>query len=175
MKKLDVLFVSYVDSKKIYQDLSTNLTTIEPPTWSLLLAQSCRSQGFSVSILDASAENLSLDEAAQRVIENNPRLVCFVVYGQNVNAGTVNMGGATFLSNYLKNEGLSRYNNGLRTSLKKIFLEPFTQFRYSYVTCNGYKDGLIGLFLSFFWAWYQTSALIHLYRHTKNILNGKYS
>jgi hypothetical protein len=68
MKKLDVVFVSYVDSKKIYQDLSTNLTTIEPPTWSLLLAQSCRSQGFDVSILDASAENLSLDEAAQRVL-----------------------------------------------------------------------------------------------------------
>jgi hypothetical protein len=67
---------------------------------------------------------------------------------------------------YLKNEGSSRYNNGLRTSLKKIFLEPLTQFRYSYVTCNGYKDGLIGLFLSFFWAWYQTSALISLYHHT---------
>lgn len=102
MKKLDVVFVSYVDSKKIYQDLSTNLTTIEPPTWSLLLAQSCRSQGFNVSILDASAENLTLDEAAQRVIESNPRLVCFVVYGQNVNSGTVNMIGAVNLANKLK-------------------------------------------------------------------------
>ena len=32
----------------------------------------------------------------------NPRLICFVVYGQNVNAGTTNMSGAVRLSNFLK-------------------------------------------------------------------------
>lgn len=102
MNKKDVIFVSYIDSQKVYQDLSKNLTTIEPPTWSLLLAQSCRSQGFDVSILDASAENLTLEEAAQRIIDINARLICFVVYGQNVNSGTVNMIGAINLANKLK-------------------------------------------------------------------------
>jgi radical SAM superfamily enzyme YgiQ (UPF0313 family) len=102
MNKLDVLFVSYIDSQKIYQDLSKNLTTIEPPTWSLLLAQSCRSQGYSVEILDALAENLSLDESAERIIQSNPKLICFVVYGQNVNSGTVNMIGSVNLANKLK-------------------------------------------------------------------------
>lgn len=102
MKNLDVVFVSYVDSEKIYQGLSKDLTTIEPPTWSLLLAQSCRAQGFNVSILDASAENLSLEEATARVIESNPRLVCFVVYGQNVNSGTVNMIGSIKLATSIK-------------------------------------------------------------------------
>ena len=102
MSKKDVIFVSYIDSQKVYQDLSKNLTTIEPPTWSLLLAQSCRSQGFDVSILDASAENLSLEEAAQRIIDTDARFICFVVYGQNVNSGTVNMIGAVNLANKLK-------------------------------------------------------------------------
>lgn len=106
MSKKDVIFVSYVDSQKVYQDLSKNLTTIEPPTWSLLLAQSCRSQGFDVSILDASAENLSLEEAAQRIIDTDARLICFVVYGQNVNSGTVNMIGAVNLANKLKSFGI---------------------------------------------------------------------
>jgi anaerobic magnesium-protoporphyrin IX monomethyl ester cyclase len=102
MSTLDVIFVSYVDSENVYQELSKNISAIEPPTWSLLLAQSCRAQGFNVSILDASAENLSIEEATSRVIANNPKLVCFVVYGQNVNSGTVNMSGSIKLANSIK-------------------------------------------------------------------------
>ena len=32
---------------------------IEPPTWSLLLAESCRSVGYGVAILDCDAERLT--------------------------------------------------------------------------------------------------------------------
>ena len=39
----DVLFVSPNISSKIYQELANKYTAIEPPTWSLLLAESCRS------------------------------------------------------------------------------------------------------------------------------------
>jgi glycosyltransferase involved in cell wall biosynthesis len=67
---------------------------------------------------------------------------------------------------YLNNEGTARYKIGLRTSLKTIIKEPIVQFRYSFFVRKGYRDGIVGLFLSFFWAWYQTSALISLYRHT---------
>jgi anaerobic magnesium-protoporphyrin IX monomethyl ester cyclase len=103
---MDVLFISPGNSTGIYQNLSTEYSSIEPPTWSLLLAESCRSIGFSVSLIDVNAEQLSNDVVLQRINEINPRLLCFVVYGQNVNAGTVNMGGATFLSNYLKNNNV---------------------------------------------------------------------
>ena len=65
---------------------------------------------------------------------------------------------------YLKNEGEARYSIGLRTSVKKISMEPWRQFAYSYITKKGYIDGLTGLFLSVFWAWYQTFALISLYK-----------
>jgi radical SAM superfamily enzyme YgiQ (UPF0313 family) len=81
-----------------YQQLSRTFSAIEPPTWALLLAESCRSKGFGVGILDCSAEQLSPAEAVRRIDDADARLVCFVVYGQNPNSGTTNMGGAIDLA-----------------------------------------------------------------------------
>ena len=47
-----------------------------------------------VDILDITAERLSHLDALKRIKESNPRFIVFVVYGQNVNAGTANMSGA---------------------------------------------------------------------------------
>ena len=99
---IDVLFINPGNAKAIYQELATSIAAIEPPTWALLLAESCRSQGNSVAILDANAERLTIQEQIAKVKILNPRLIVFVVYGQNVNAGTVNMGGAIELSTALK-------------------------------------------------------------------------
>ena len=60
-----------------------------------------RSVGFNVAILDINAERIS-DEAYKKLEKLNPRLFCFVVYGQNPNSGTVNMSGATNLSKLIK-------------------------------------------------------------------------
>ena len=104
---LDVLFVTPNNSNGIYQELSNKYSAIETPTWSLLLAQSCRSQNYKVAILDCLAENLSDENAYLRIKKLNPKLLCFVVYGQNVNAGTTNMSGATRLAKFLKNKDKS--------------------------------------------------------------------
>ena len=85
-----------------YQSLKSKYTAIEPPTWSLLLAQSMRNFGFKVSIIDSNAENITEEQIYERIKSLNPRLIVFVVYGQNVNAGTTNMEGALVLSNFLK-------------------------------------------------------------------------
>ena len=45
---------------------------------------------------------MSNESILKRIEKENPRLVCFVVYGQNVNAGTANMSGAVDLANFLK-------------------------------------------------------------------------
>ena len=105
-RKMDVLFISPGNSAATYQGLSQKYAAIEPPTWSLLLANSCRSVGYTVAILDVNAEKLSCEDVAERVNKLNPRLICFVVYGQNVNAGTTSMSGATFLSQRLKELGI---------------------------------------------------------------------
>ena len=102
-KNLDCLFLIANSASKTYQSLSKTYSAIEPPTWALLLAQSTRSVGFNVDILDANAENLSKQNILNKIKNNYPKLICLVVYGQNVNAGTTNMSGAVDLSEYIKN------------------------------------------------------------------------
>ncbi|MFM9058225.1 MAG: B12-binding domain-containing radical SAM protein [Planctomycetaceae bacterium] len=103
-RPLDVLFVNADSSLAAYQGLSKTFSAIEPPTWALLLAASCRSRDFGVGILDCTAERLDVKEACSRIADAKPRLVCFVVYGQNPNSGTTNMIGAVALADRLKQE-----------------------------------------------------------------------
>ena len=107
-RRLDILFVEPDSSAKAYQGLSKTYSAIETPTWSLLLAQSCRAKGFGVAILDCNAERLIDEQAIQRIRDANPRLVCFVLYGQNPNSGTTNMIGGTRLCAKLK-QGYPEY------------------------------------------------------------------
>ena len=101
LNNIDVVFINPSVGSN-YQSLSNKFTSIEPPTWSLLLAESMRKFGFNVYIIDCNAEKLNSKEVYERIKNLNPKLICFVVYGQNVNAGTTNMEGATNLSNYIK-------------------------------------------------------------------------
>ena len=105
MKQLDVLFIEPNSARQSYQGLADQYAAIETPTWALLLAQSCRAKGFSVDILDANALRMTDAEAWSMVLQLNPKLVCFVVYGQNPNSGTVNMAGAISLAEVLHRSG----------------------------------------------------------------------
>ena len=100
---IDVTFISPNSAKKSYQSLSIKHSAIEPPTWALLLAESCRSVGFKVGIIDMLAEDLSDEALVERINLIKPRLICFVVYGQNVNAGTTNMSSVVSTCTFLKN------------------------------------------------------------------------
>ena len=82
---IDVLFITPNSSEKAYQELAKVYSAIETPTWSLLLAESCRSKGFSCAILDSDAERLGLESTLNRIKELKPRLLLFVLYGQNPN------------------------------------------------------------------------------------------
>ncbi|MBC7732773.1 MAG: radical SAM protein [Bacteriovorax sp.] len=104
-RALDVLFINPDSSAHAYQGLAVTYSAIEPPTWALLLAQSCRAKGFGAAIMDCDAEKLSLDAAVQRARELKPRLIVFVVYGQNPNSGTTSMIGATLLAQRMKDDG----------------------------------------------------------------------
>ena len=99
---IDCLLINPDSSLIAYQGLSKKFSAIEPPTWALLLAESCRSKGFKVKILDCCAEHLSLEESVERIKILKPRVALFVVYGQNPNAGTTSMIGATKLADAVK-------------------------------------------------------------------------
>ena len=100
--KLDALFINPDSSAKAYQGLAKVYSAIEPPTWALLLAESCRAKGFGVGILDCDAEKLTLEQAVAKVKDAAPRLIVFVIYGQNPNSGTTSMIGASSLASALK-------------------------------------------------------------------------
>jgi len=102
--ELDVLFVNPNSSAKAYQELAKVYSAIEPPTWALLLAESCRAKGFGVGILDCDAERLTLEQSVSRVADARTPLVVFVVYGQNPNSGTTSMIGAFALAQAVKAE-----------------------------------------------------------------------
>ncbi len=103
---MDALFVNPDSSAKAYQGLANLYSAIEPPTWSLLLAESCRSKGYSVGILDCDAERLTLKAAVERIKEARPRLLVFVLYGQNPNSGTTSMIGGLDLARAVKDAGI---------------------------------------------------------------------
>lgn len=64
---------------------------------------------------------------------------------------------------YIQKEAPSRYKANERVTLLDIVTIPFQAFYDSYITKKGYKDQFIGLFLSVFWVWYETSSKIKLY------------
>ena len=103
---LDALFVNPDSSMQAYQGLAKVYSAIEPPTWALLLAESCRVKGFEVGILDCDAERLTLEQALSRIELVKPRLIVMVVYGQNPNSGTTSMIGALSLAQAIKNADL---------------------------------------------------------------------
>ena len=100
--KLDVVFVNADSSNAAYQGLADKFAAIEPPTWSMLLANSARAVGHSVAIIDSTAEGLSHESTVERIGELKPKLVVFVVYGQNPNSGTINMVGNSECAELLK-------------------------------------------------------------------------
>ena len=120
---LNCLFVVPKSSRRTYQELSKTYSAIEPPTWALLLAQSTRSVGFNVKILDINAENLSEADALKKITNLSPKLICLVVYGQNVNAGTTNMSGAVYFSEYLKSKNIKIPISIIGSHVKALTIE----------------------------------------------------
>jgi len=102
MNKLDILFINPNSSKEVYQDLSNDFSAKEPPTWLLLLSEGCRTKGYSVEVIDCDAERLQHVQTIERIQYFNPKLICFVVYGQNPSAGIANMSGAVPLAKSIK-------------------------------------------------------------------------
>jgi anaerobic magnesium-protoporphyrin IX monomethyl ester cyclase len=87
-QKLDVLLVTPPSRDIVFQDLGKNLTAIEPPVWSTLMATFLFRKGVSVEILDAEAESLGFNATASRVVDTGALLTVFVIYGHQPSAST---------------------------------------------------------------------------------------
>jgi len=74
---LDLLLVNPGDD---YGTLG-QFAAVEPPLWCALTAAYVQERGFSVAILDADAEGLSVEETARRIAAANPMLCHIIVLG----------------------------------------------------------------------------------------------
>jgi len=102
MSQLDILFINTSASKKVYQDLSKDFSAIEPPIWAGMLTSHCLKRGFGAEVLDCEALCLEDTKAAQQIKELNPRVACFVVYGQQPSASSQNMHGMVSLAEVVR-------------------------------------------------------------------------
>ena len=121
IKNLDCCFIVAENSIKSYQKLSKEYSAIEPPTWALILAQSLRINNYSSTILDFDANRMNEDESVVLIEGFKPKLVVFVLYGQNPNAGTTMMIGASKLASSLK----KNYSNINYYNIKKYLVTKF--------------------------------------------------
>jgi anaerobic magnesium-protoporphyrin IX monomethyl ester cyclase len=112
MSRLDILFVHPNASRKIYQDLSKDFSAIEPPIWAAMLCKYVADKGFSADILDCEALRISSEQAAQTILDLNPRVVCLVAYGQQPSASTQNMVGIIEIMNLIKDSDIVRVYTG---------------------------------------------------------------
>jgi radical SAM superfamily enzyme YgiQ (UPF0313 family) len=87
-KNIDLLIVKPGSAKKIYGNLSSSLSAIEPPVWGGMLANFIRDKGYSVKILDMETEDLGTSQIADKIITMNPVLVNIVLMGPNPSASS---------------------------------------------------------------------------------------
>ena len=103
MSDVDIVLVKPGSQRQLYGRLSDfELTAIEPPLWGAIMAGYLRSQGYSVVLYDAEAENWDYGQTAEKIRELNPLLTAIVVSGTNPSASTMNMVGAAGIASVLR-------------------------------------------------------------------------
>ena len=142
LSSIDVCFVIPSTAKKAYQKLSYVYSAIEPPTWALLLAQAVRQKNYECVILDFEADPKVIDKSITEIADTKPKLVVFVLYGQNPNSGTTMMIGATELAECLK-QNYSNIKIGFIGS--HVSALPKEVIKLSYVDFAFINEGLISL------------------------------
>jgi len=138
----NVCFVVPSSAAKAYQDLAKTYSAIEMPTWAALLAQAVRVKGHEPCILDFDACHTTDEDAAEQIAKTKPKLVVFVLYGQNPNSGTTMMIGAKSLATQLK---LSHPNIKIAFIGSHTSALPHEVIQYKYVDFAFINEGVYGL------------------------------
>ena len=137
MSKIDALFITPPSRLDVYQSLSNEYAAIEPPVWSSLIANYLLKKNYDVQILDAEAENLTHDQAAEKILSINPKLAIFMIYGQQPSASTQCMPGGR--KTCLKLNELS--NNRIN---------PFSIYNYLYFSMGKFTWNIYFFIFHFF-------------------------
>jgi glycosyltransferase involved in cell wall biosynthesis len=74
---------------------------------------------------------------------------------------------------YIQQEGEARYNQGERFSWRRFCHESLAAFKHSLIDHEGWREGLRGLLLSAFWAWYHGASLLSLRRYRMSMTDDE--
>jgi anaerobic magnesium-protoporphyrin IX monomethyl ester cyclase len=135
MSKKDVVLISPPARLEVYQGLSGELAAIEPPVWAGLIGGFLRDKGLDVAIIDSEACGYNHRQAAEAVANLDPKLVVFVVYGQQPSASTQCMPAAAKTCNFLK-EKTNVKTMVMGTHSSALPLRTLQEEPYDYV-CQG--------------------------------------
>lgn len=97
--KTDVLFIHPGNHEKIYQELSKKYTAIAPPTWTALLANYVRKNGYSTAIHDTNIDGFDI---SREISTYSPKLIVIMVYGHHPSASTQTMPSARAIIEKIK-------------------------------------------------------------------------
>ena len=101
---MELMLIRPNDQKQVYGD-TKEFTACESPYWAMMIAAYLRNLNHDIAILDAEAEDLSPDQTASYVTNNNPNLIGLVVTGTNLSASTWKMEGARAAAVAIRNAG----------------------------------------------------------------------
>ena len=105
MAKVDVVLVNPGNRTQVYQNLGKDISAIEPPTFTLLVARYLQNKGLSVEMVDQPAMVGSDSDPtgiALAIEYLDPTLVGVFVYGYQPSASTQNMPAAREICNAIK-------------------------------------------------------------------------
>lgn len=99
---IDILIVAPSAANKLYGPLATDYSAREPNIWAAMLANSVRLKGYSVELVDMDGLRADAHDVLDTVNGLDPRIVLFVVTGQNPNASSAAMAGAVDVAEVIK-------------------------------------------------------------------------
>ena len=138
----NIAFIVGGSTSAAYQSLAGEFAAIEPSPWALLMGGVARSWGYGAMIFDLDALPLTRETLAKEILAINPVVIVFVVYGQNPNAGTTSMIGATRTARALKED---------LPSVRTVFIGshpsalPFEVINLPFIDFVLMNEGVLGL------------------------------
>lgn len=88
---VDVILIRPGSAREVYQCLADEITAIEPPLWTRMIAGWLMDHGVNVMIIDQEAEGISDKEVADIVKDYSPEVTALVLEGHQPSASTQQM------------------------------------------------------------------------------------
>jgi anaerobic magnesium-protoporphyrin IX monomethyl ester cyclase len=101
-RDVDLLLINPGGRERIYQDLGTDLTAVEPPLWLRLIGGYAADRGHKIAAIDSEADGIGPERVAEMVKSIKPLLTALVVFGHQPSASTQQMATAGELAHAIR-------------------------------------------------------------------------